>query len=358
MNRVGIETSSDVLSVARYVKALHAAGNVPDFAESYAEGQRAVWHTSPGVYRILKTAVGGNNTTDAAALAYAQGLFREFIGLIRPRTLVDRIAGWRRVPQNVSVLRYSSDATASVVAEGASIPVSKFSLERTTLDVQKVAALIVVTKEALNNSSDLAEISLASELAKAVGLGTDRAMFDVNTVGSIANSGTILVSAGSTLANIDADLLRMFAYFNSADSALDSAVFTMSATTAAYLGSLRGTGGANAFPNIGARGGSLLGVPVFVSGAMEYAGSPSNRSIVLFDPSQVLLADPNAIEIATSESTTIQQDTAPTEHSVTPTATQAVSMFQANCVAIAARRWINWTLASTTACVTLNNVAY
>ena len=127
-------------------------------------------------------------------------------------------------------------------------------------------------------SSGLAELSLASELAKALGLGTDRAMFDVDVASSIANGGVILTSAGSSLANIDADIKLMLAYFATTDAALDSAVFAMSATTAAYLGSLRGTGGANAFPNIGARGGSLLGIPIFVSGALTYSGSPSNAN--------------------------------------------------------------------------------
>lgn len=357
---VSLRTAPDGASIGRLVKAFAASGNSPHGAYAFAEGQRELWRSTPSVYSILeKGAVGANTATDASELAVAQGIYDQFVPLLRPRSLVDRIPGFRRVPQNVSVLRFTGDATGAIIAEGAAMPVSSFSLERVTIDVQKIAALIVETKEAMRFSGVLGETSIAMNLASAVGLASDRAMFDVNTSGSIANAGTIIVSAGSSLSNIDSDLARLFAYFGTNDAALDSAVFIMAPTTAAYLGALRGTGGALAFNGtIGARGGSLHGIPVFVSGALEYTGSPSNRQISLFDPGQVLLADPGAVDIATSESTVLQMDNASTQHSGTPTGTTAVSMWQTNSIAVGARRWINWLLANSSACITLNGVAY
>lgn len=352
-----VSSLPDSIACGRIIKAIHAANGDLCAAASYAEGQREAWRGTPQVFTVLRTAVTAL-TSNASPLAVAQDVFADFLPIIRARTLVDRIPGFRRVPQNVSVLRYTSDATGAVVAEGAAVPVSAFSLERTVLAIQKIAALTVVTKEALLDNDPNAEASLASQLAGAVGRATDNAMFAVDVTGSIANSGTIIVSAGSTLANIDADLKLMLAAFAAGDSALDRAVFVMAPSTAAYMATLRGTGGALAYPNLGARGGELFGLPVFVSAALKYNGSPDNTSMTLFDPGQVLLADPAACEVTTTTQATLQQDSAATINVTTPTAASLVSLYQANAVGILGCRWVNWKLSSATGAVTLNNLAY
>lgn len=348
----------DGLSISRLIKAMYYAKGDVCGASSFAEGQRAAWGDTPQVFMILRAAVSAVTQAGGSQIAAARGIFDEFLPVLRARSLLDRIAGFRRVPENVSVLRYTSDCTGAIVAEGAATPVSKFNMERVALAVQKIGALTVVTREVMENSSGLAELSLATELAKAIGAATDRAMFNVDVTGSIANSGTIIQSAGTSLANIDADLKLLLANFATGDAALDSAVFVTSPTTAAYLASLRGTGGANAFPSISARGGSLLGIPVFVSAALQGVGSPGNSQISLIDPAQILLADPGAAEVTTTSQASLQLDDASTQSSVTPTATNVVSLFETNSVGILGLRWANWLLSSAHGAVTLSGISY
>lgn len=347
-------------ATARLLKALHAGDGKLQNAIAYAEGQRAAWRGTPQLFEALEKAnVTAHVTAGDAGLTTARALGSVFVPLLRPRTLADRIPGWRRVPENVAAFRYSGDVTGAVITEGAPAPVQAFSFSRLLLGTtKKIGAIVVTTEEMIEASDPATEASLADQLAKAIGLATDRAMFQVDTAGSIANAGTVITSAGTSLSNIDSDLQRLIAYFLGADAGLDSAVFVLSSRTAAYLGSLRGTGGAAAFPTIGARGGSLLGIPAFVSDALIYTGSPSNAQITLFDPSQVLLADPGAADIRTSKEATLQMLDNPTNDVTTPTATNLVSLFQVNAVALAGRRWINWKVANSSAVVTLNGVTY
>ena len=59
------------------------------------------------------------------------------------------------------------------------------------------------------------------------------------------------------------------------DSALNNAVWIMSARAAVYLASLRGSGGNPAFPLLTAKGGSLLGLPVYTASGLNSFDSPS-----------------------------------------------------------------------------------
>jgi HK97 family phage major capsid protein len=355
LERLGMPVSnaSPGQDLAQLCKAFAMAGEHPLKALGYAQTERM----SANVVDVLKANVAAIGSTDG--LAPARAAFAVFAPLLRPRTLLDRISGWRRIEPGILTFAMTGDATGAIVAEGAPTPASAFSFATVQASLRKVAAIVVVTNDVFKQSSPAAQGALADQVARAVGLGTDRAMFQVDATGSIANSGTIITSAGSSLANIDSDLQRMIAYFADGDAALDSAVFTMSATTAAYLASLRGTAGAPAYPKIGARGGELLGIPVFVSGALSQTGvSPTNGQITLLDPTQILVADPGLAEVKASQQAALQMLTNPTNDSRTPTATQMVSLMQTNSTAIHATRWLDWQVTNTEAVVTLEGVAY
>lgn len=338
---------------SRYAQALAVARGDPINALGFAEGQRHVWRDTPETLLGLKSTVDAMTTNDPGALGAPRAIVSDFMALVRPRSLLDRITGWRRVPMNVNILLFTGDATAYVVPEGAPKPLSKFSLARVTLTPQKIPAISVLTDETLKNSNGLAENSIGQELAKALGTQLDRRAFDPNLGGSIAANGTIINSSGSTLAAVDADLKLMIAVFANADAALDSAVFVMSATTAAFLGSLRGSGGNAAFPLVGARGGSILQIPVFVSSAMRAVGSPGESQIVLVDPTQVLLADDGVADVSLAKHASIQMDDAPSA-----AASQTISLWQANLVALRAERELAWKTTSTSAAAVLDNVSY
>ena len=137
-------------------------------------------------------------------------------------------------------------------------------------------------------------------------------------------------------------------------ASLDSAVFLLSATTVSYLSMLRGSGGALAFPGLSVRGGgTLAGVPVFVSGALTNDDSPPASSMILVDPSQCLIADNQQVDIRVARDAAIQMLTDPATG-----ATELVSLLQTNCVAIAATRWMDASAASDTGVAVLTDVSY
>ena len=98
--------------------------------------------------------------------------------------------------------------------------------------------------------------------------------------------------------------------------------------------------GATAFPGIGPTGGTFVGLPVFTS---EYIADESEGAVViLVKGDEIFLGDEGGIDVRTSDQASLQMDTAPTQDSVTPTASTSVSMFQTNSVAFLVERYLNW----------------
>lgn len=344
-----VSTAARGLTFSRFAKAIAVARGDLLAAAEFAD---AKWPGSAVAF-ATKTAVSAMSTGNSGGLGAPRAIVDDFLELMRPRSLIDRIVGWRRVPMNTSILQFTGDATAYVTPEGGPKPIAKFDLARVTLVPQKGSAIVVVTDETLKRSDGLAELSLGTELARALGAQLDRRAFNPNFGDSIAAGGTVLDSSGSSLAAIDSDLRAMLAIFATADAALDTAVWIMSPTTAGYLATLRGTAGAAAYPEIGIRGGKLLGAPVYVSSALIAAGSPAEGAIVLVDPTQVLVADEGQADVQLARSASIQLSDSPTD-----SATSTVSLWQSNLVALRAERWLSWKCTSASAAAVLDNVAY
>jgi hypothetical protein len=79
---------------------------------------------------------------------------------------------------------------------------------------------------------------------------------------------------------------------------------------------------------------------------------------VLLDPTQVLIADEEQMQVTTSNSASVQMEAEPTNDSVVPVATDLVSLFQVNCTAVAAVRWASWARANDSAVAVLTGVSY
>jgi HK97 family phage major capsid protein len=340
------------IAAGRLIKSLLQAHGDAVGALAYAEGQRLTWAGTPETRVALKTAVDALTTSNAGGLAGAIPATSDFVALVREVTLLDRVVDFRRVPLNVTIAATATDANAHLVGEGVAKPLSRFSTELLTVEPRKCAASVVVTRDVLRMSSGVADLMLATELARAVGAVVDRAFLDPDTAGSIANGATVLNSSGGTLAQIDADLQTMLKALGPT-GALATAVWAMPSQVAVALASVRGTGGAAAYPVITARGGTLLGLPVVTTGALTATGSPGEYAISLFDPQQILLGDEGQIGISVARHASVQLDDAPS----TP-ATQTVSLFQSGLAAPRAERWIGWERVSTASVVTLDNVQW
>src|SRR6185369_1426810 len=127
----------------RYAMALAASkGNLTAAAEMAKNN----WGDStPEVYNILKSAVAAGTTTDtnwAKPIADYKIAANEFIDLLRPATIIGKMAGFRRVPFNVRIPRQTSGATVGWVGQAGGKPVSKLQFDSVTIPLTKVAGIV------------------------------------------------------------------------------------------------------------------------------------------------------------------------------------------------------------------------
>ena len=158
------------------------------------------------------------------------------------------------------------------------------------------------------------------------------------------------MSTGSTATQIVADLRDLLQVLIDGGSDLLEAVFVVHPETAVYLASLE-TSGVPAFPQMGARGGELLGLPCETSVGARSSDSPTEQLIAALDPQRILVADDQTATFSASRATTLMMDDNPTAPNT------AVSMLQTHSVAIRVNRRLNFARASDAA-VAWMRVAY
>jgi HK97 family phage major capsid protein len=154
---------------------------------------------------------------------------------------------------------------------------------------------------------------------------------------SISYGSGAFVSSGGTAANTDSDFKLMLGSLSDAGSTLEYGAWVMAPKAAIYLAGLRDTSGALAYPQVNARGGMLMGLPVLTTAGVPVTGSPPSSTITLLDPSQVLVADDGGGSIQVAESAAVQMSDSPAEG-----AQHLVSLFQTNSVALKLSRHANW----------------
>lgn len=347
-----------VLSAARVLRALYGGGGDRAAAAAFASAQ-AGWSDRDAIVANLRGAVSATSRSDSALLGQP---LSDFLGAAREASLLGRMPLLRRVPPRVRLVTAGDGATAGWRGEAGALVVSRLDLDAEVLDALPVDALICVTAETLKASTSAAEASLSADLVAAVTEATDRALLDPSNVGSaarpasITSAGTVLDSSGSSLAALDADLRTAVEALVAAGSDLSTAAWILDHITAVRMGLARGTGGAPAFPQLGARGGVLCGLPAFTTAALPRAGSPDLGHIVLVDQRSISVIDEDRADLRMSDKGTVELSEAPTGNSVTPTATEVVSLWQAGLAAIAASRYVNWRVRRPGAVVTVRGV--
>ena len=346
------------LTATRFVKSLAVAKGDPVLAVAYAEGQN--WRTTPNVLPGLKAAVGAMDTTDAAALLAEVGF--DFSEFMRPQTIIGRLAGLRKVPFQVRCLQMDTGTSAGWVGEAQPAPVSRADFSGEILPLLKVVGICVTTLELARSSAPSAESTLSRDLARAGAEAMDRAFIDPSNAGetgvkpaSVTSSAPSFASNGPDLADIDSDLEILINSLSDAGSDLSFAAFVLRPRTAVYLSRLRGSGGAPAFPGLGARGGVLLGLPAITSANVPVgADSAAETSIVLLDAAQITLADDSEAELAITTQATLQM-----QDSIEETgATEQVGLWQLNLAAVRMVMARNWRTRQAAACSVLTGVTY
>ena len=338
--------------------------------EEYYRADKRWMDTAPEVAMALKAAVpAGDSTTStwASEWAYAQNIASEFVEFLRPKTLIGRIQGWRRVPFNIRVGSQTGGSTGYWVGQGAPIPASQLTSGSASLGITKVAGLVSITKELARLSTPAAEGRVRDDLTAELQKVMDRDLIDPNNGGdtnvkpaALTYGVTPVTPTGTDYDALKADWKSLTSAAISAELAMSGAVLVMSETTAQSLSLMETSLGNRRFPDLSMTGGTMFGLPVFTTTLATISGSPQySNIIVLIFPMEVFLADDGMAEVQASDQVSIQLLNNPTNQSTGATApTTVVSMFQTESIAIKAVRDVNWTKARTSACAWIQAAAY
>lgn len=322
----------------RYAMALaRARGSLAD-AIRYAKQ----WESStPEVIRFLEKASAGT-TTDASwagPLVEETNLVGEFIELLRPETILGKLNGLRNVPFNVSIPRTTGGSTVGWVGETGVKPVGEMAFDTVTLGHNKVAGIVVLTDELVRFSSPNAEDVVRRDLIEQMSQFLDDAFINPANSGtpgtspaSVTNGAASIPASGTDAEAFMCDLASLQELFISSNLSLSGTYLVMSAVQASRLALFRNALGQYEFPNITANGGTIAGIPVVTSENMPRDTS-GHSYIALVKPSEILLADDSNVTLDASREATLDMNGGGTPN---------FSLFQRNCVAIRAERYITW----------------
>lgn len=321
---------------------------------------------TPELVDIIKTAVNAGTTSDstwAAPLVNYQIMVSEFIEYLRPKTIIGRIPGLRRVPFKVKIPRQTGAATVNWVGEGKVKPLTSLAFDTVTLDFAKIAGIIPLTEELVRFSNPSAEALVREDLANAIVQFMDSQFVDPTKASNDVSPASITYGispdspSGTTAAALRADLKTLLAgmYSNNMASGL---VWIMTQQQALAISLMQNSLGQPQFAGITPDGGTLLGYPVVTSENIPAAGgSPTDGyPIIIARAPDILLADDGQVTIDASREATLQMDTAP--DSPPTSSTNLISMWQHNMIAIKAERYINWGKARSTAVDMIQGARY
>lgn len=305
--------------------------------------QKRWGQTNPQLVEAIKTAVVGGGTDAGewgAELVHIDRYTADFIEYLYSRTVFDKLP-LREVPANINIAGQDGKATGYWVGQSQSINVSKADFFDVNLTPLKVAALAVVSKELLRDSSPSAEKLVRDSLVDASAQRVDQTFLGTGA-GSAAVPAGILYnlvagsSAGSDVDGVIADVKALYAAFIAANNA-DDLYFVTTQSLSKSLGLMQNALGNWAFPGLSANGGTLLGDP------LAAGGNVGAGDLILLKPSDIYRIGDRGVEVSLSTEAAIQMDDAPDGRSDTPVAnTSVVSMFQTDSVAIKVVRPLNF----------------
>src|SRR5262249_40367854 len=153
------------LSLTRYVRALAIAKG--DFLAA-EELIKARWPADQGLIQYARAAaVPGttSNTNWAQPLAALRPLSSEFVEVLRPSSVVLRLANARRIPFNVKIARETQASAAAWVGENSPKPVSQLAFDSITMDFRKLVGIVVISQELARFSAPSAEAVIQQDLS-------------------------------------------------------------------------------------------------------------------------------------------------------------------------------------------------
>jgi HK97 family phage major capsid protein len=281
------------------------------------------------VRAITKAAVAAGTTTDtdwASALTEYRQVSAGFVESLRPISIFDRLLAdnaIRRVPMRSRVVAVTTAATGAETAEGKPRKVSELALGEDTLPVRNVNATVVLSDEVARSASAAATAMLGTELRNGVAAASNGVFVD-----RITNGITATASAGATAANALTDIGKLLDGVALGEASRP--YFVMNPARAKSGAMKLTTAGTFAFPALTPFGGSIVGIPVLVTDAVD------TGEVLLIDGAGIA-GDSDVVTLDASGQATLQMDDAPAD----PVAATTVvtSLWQHNLRALRAYRY-------------------
>ena len=329
-----------------FVRAVIARALVENIADRNEVEGLAVRRWGSAGALIARAAVGALTSADTGidpARAWFDSVFES--------SILGRLQGLRRVPFAIRMTSMAGGSKGYWVGQLKPIPVSKQSLEGDSLQVMKVAALVVATLDSLRDGGQLGEEAVERDLRRAVVTALDAAFLDTGNTGianelppSVTSGGIVIPSVGDPGADVAAAIEAF-------EGDLTRAVWATDGKTAAAIGLSEAAVGGLRFPLAGARGGEVAGIPLVTT-----LGSPRDSSggqLALIDPGTVAFAQEGG-DVKRSTETMIVMSDDP-EGDAPPV---RVSMFQTESVAMKSTAYANWKAQQPGGVVTITGASY
>lgn len=293
---------------------------------------------TPVVELMVKAAVAPGDTVTpawAGSLVQIRQVTDDWLALLRPKTILGRIGGMRRVPFNTQMVLQTGGGTYKWVGQGAPKPVGKLAFTTVALQFSKAAGIIVITMELAKLSQPSAEETIRDDMIKGMAAFLDSQFIDP-AVAVVTNVSPASITNGAdTAASTDkalGDLGAIVNYFATNNIPLGNVHVILSESNAAMMGLQRDAMGNAIFPGVSADGGSAGGLKLVPSNA-------AGTNVIAVQPDGILYADDGGVTIDVSTEASVQMNDAPAPADAT---TVYRSLWQDNLVGLRAERMINW----------------
>jgi hypothetical protein len=310
--------------------------------ESGTQGALAICEREYGagsaLATVLRSAVAAGSTTDsgwASQLAEMRVLGQEFVTALRPSTIIGKLTGIRRIPLQVKVPRATSGSSVNWVGQRSPAALSSLALDLIELPTLQVSGLISTTRELAAMSTPRAEGLVRADLLAATSAFLDAALIDPTAAGasgvspaSVTYGAASIAATGTTAAAMVDDIRNLVRLVLDQGCDMTAPYFIMHPRVAIAMALVDTP---SPFPNLGAHGGEIAGIPCLTSGSVPYrltGDSPHayTSSIFLIDAAELLLGDEGTPTVELSEHATLQMDTSPSSPPVAGTV--MVSLWQ------------------------------
>lgn len=330
MNKSGQESA--------IVKALLSGEGVPKAEEVRPKGQLAArivralaagkgdveraahWATSKwGDEGVAKSLITG--AADQGGFLVPEEASKEIIDLLRPRVAV-RALNPIIVPMSSGVLTMPAlrtGAAAEYIGEATPQNATGQTFGQLRLVWRKLRAHVPISNELLAFSNPAVDGIVQRDMVSAIAVREDQAFLRDDGTGAKpkglrywAAAGNIFASAGTTSAQVEADLRDAIEVMEGANKFLVQPGWMMSTRSKNFLANLReGTSGQLVFPTMRDKSPSLHGYPVAVSNNIpNNLGGGSNESeVYLADFADVIIGESSQLQIEVSSEATYTDGT-------------------------------------------------